>query len=244
MLAPSTPRAQIFPLLLIASAITLFVISPAIMGCLIQQPTVLAAEPQQAQPQRDEKEIRPTPAATRAAEAIRLVSPNGKFYIRLEATDTGARIVLAEGDRKIDLHLTEATGNLFIRSGDCTYAATSSKSYSASTVGHAATGRLTTAYCSSPNGKAVESAVACYVLTEHNASANAALYADDNGVGKLQLMRGANHVTVDCPEYDEEQPAGGLFRNDPRETRVPERHSDKVHDDPKASASRVVIKSP
>lgn len=203
MLAPSTSRASIFPLLLIASAITIFAASPAIVGCLIQKPTLLAAEPQ------------PHRAAEKTQEAIRLVSPNGKFYIRLEATDTGARITLAEGDRKIDLHLTEATGNLFIRSGDCTYAATSSKSYSASTVGHAATGRLTTAYCSALKDKTIESAFACYVLSERNTSANAALYADDNGVGKLQLMRGENHVTVDCPEEDEER---GLFDDKPKDT--------------------------
>ena len=204
MLAPSTSRASIFPLLLIASAITIFAISPNIVGCLIQKPTLLAAEPQR--------------AAEKTQEAIRLVSPNGKFYIRLQATDTGARITLAEGDRKIDLHLTESTGNLFIRSGDCTYAATSSKSYSASTVGHAATGRLTTAYCSSFKDNSIESAFACYVLSERNTSANAALYADDNGVGKLQLMRGENHVTVDCPEEDEERPAGGLFDDKPKDT--------------------------
>lgn len=228
----SIPRTRLFPAIMIASAIMIFAISPAVVGCLIQKPTLLAAEPQQ-----------PHRAAEKTQEAIRLVSPNKKFYIRLEATDNGARITLAEGDRKIDLHLTEATGNLFIRSGDCTYAATSSKSYSASTVGHAATGRLTTAYCSALKDKTIESAFACYVLSERNTSANAALYADDHGVGKLQLMRGENHVTVDCPEEDEERPAGGLFRDDPRETRVPERNmpSDGVA---RQSPSRVTIRTP
>ena len=83
MLSMSIPRTRLFPAILIATAAIAFAASHAIVGCLIQKPTLLAAEPQ------------PHRAAEKTQEAIRLVSPNGKFYIRLEATDNGARITLA-----------------------------------------------------------------------------------------------------------------------------------------------------
>lgn len=204
MIAPSIPRHRALPLLLVSIATVAFIMTPSIVGCLLQQPRVLAADAR--------------PQAAVGAQAIVLKSPNGKFTVRIEATDEGCALKLSEGERECTLKLGTAVGSLALRSGGCDAVATSSKGYGAFTVGDPAGGKMSTCYVFSHfddtgRHQASESAFACYDMTKGPPrAANAALFADSTGVGKLQLLCGDKQLVV-SPEDDE--PAGVFDKAEP-----------------------------
>lgn len=217
MLAPSIPRAKIFQLCVVFSAILILASAPLFFGCLFPSTHLLAAGPFPP----DEPPVTATPA--NAPSLLVLKSPDGRFVIELRCTDErGAEIVMSDTSirdaagfvqRKCEFSLTPGSGNMRLAGGDCAYGATSTYGYAGSTIGSTQGKKISTCYIVA-HGKGAdrtyESAFACYDLSAGPpTAANAAMYCDSNGVGTVQLVRDKDHIRIQVPQ-EEPEPAGNF----------------------------------
>lgn len=183
-LSRSIPHFQ-FSALLVATAVLFAVIwAPTFAGCLIQQPAVVAAEPQ--------------PVKADDTNTLRLTSPNGVYTVLLQAQDTGCRLILTDTktNRTTSHALTEDRAVLNLNGGPCKYGAVSSKDYAGSSVLNADVERLTTMFVNIDDAGTM-SGVACYDGVTGNP--DAAIYADA-GVGTIRLQRDNEAFTIQPPK--------------------------------------------